>query len=410
MFFANVRRSPLKSAALLAALALAAGPLGGCNHTSREARNAYMEYQVGNFAAAAAELKPDTKKKNENFVLNNCRYGSSALAAGQLPEAENAFMAAYEVMNGTKTNDGGRTLGAAVVFEGIKVWKGEPFERAMAHYYLGLIFLIKNDYENARAAFQNSLFKVREYASKDDLDHYKEVESNFALGYFGLGLCYLRTGKAELADASFKRAQAIDPRLGPVIAELQQPGVNTLLFVDAGKGPRKSPRGWYNEESAFGPTPGEVGPIPQIIATVDGQRATNPNDSYSTVDTLAMAQERRWQDIDTLRKAKAVIGTGMMAGGTGLAAYGAHRGDQGMMWAGIGTALAGAAVAASSQADTRNWEMLPRTVYIVPLALPPGPHTITVQVGGSQSAPLQATIQPPRPAAPSDNVFYFRLH
>jgi hypothetical protein len=31
-------------------------------------------------------------------------------------------------------------------------------------------------------------------------------------------------------------------------------------------------------------------------------------------------------------------------------------------------------------------------------------------VGGSQSAPLQATIQPPRPAAPSDNVFYFRLH
>ncbi len=117
------------------------------------------------------------------------------MAAYEFDEAEQAFLAAYEVMKGVNTNDGGRTLGAALVFEGIKVWKGEPFERAMAHYYLGLIYLHKGDYGNAHAAFENSLFKVREYAKIDDDKHYTEVESTFALGYFGLGFCELRTGR-----------------------------------------------------------------------------------------------------------------------------------------------------------------------------------------------------------------------
>ena len=69
----------------------------------------------------------------------------------------------------------------------------------------------------------------------------------------------------------------------------------------------------------------------------------------------------------------------------------------------------GALVSASSQADTRSWEMLPRTVYIIPVALPPGPHDIVVQAGASTSAPLHAVVPPPNPTAPADNVFYFRI-
>ena len=394
---------------LAAALLVSAAAVAGCNETPRSARNAFVSYQVGDYAAAAAVLKPEINKKNENFVLTNCRYGSAALAAGDIAGAENAFLSAYEVMNGVKTNDGGRTLGAALVFEGVKVWKGEPFEQAMAHYYLGLIYLINHDYENARAAFQNSLFKVRDYAKKDDLEHYQMADSNFALGYFGLGLCNLRMGKAELAEAAFRTAVKINPALAPVINDLRKPGVNSFIFVDAGMGPRKAGKGWYNEESAFGPSPAEVGPIAPAVVMVDGRPVTNPQANYGTVDTLAMAQQRSWQDIDTLRKAKAVIGTGMMAAGTGMAAYGANRRDEGLMWAGIGTAVAGALVSASSQADTRSWEMLPRTVYIIPVALPPGPHDIVVQAGASTSAPLHAVVPPPNPTAPADNVFYFRI-
>jgi tetratricopeptide (TPR) repeat protein len=396
------------ASAVLALAVLGAG-FGGCQQTSHEARNAIGLYQIGDYAAAEATLKPTITKKDENYVLNNCRYGSAAIAAGDLMGAENAFFTAYQVMNSTNVNDSGRTAGATVIFEGVKVWLGEPFERAMAHYYLGVTFLIKHDYENARAAFQNSLFKLRSYANKDDLEHYQAAESNFAMGYFGLGFCYLRLGRPDLAAANFQLAEKNDPRLVGVIRDVQAPNVNALVFVDYGSGPRRAPKGWYNEESAFGPTPAEVGPIGPVELLVDGQIVTHNGEAYHMVDTLAMAQEQRWQDIDTIRKTKAVIGTGAMAAGAGVTAYGAQRHDTGTALAGLGVMALGAALAASSQADVRYWETLPRTVYVVPASLKPGPHEILVRAGGSQSAPLTVTIPPVSPGTRQDNVFYFRL-
>ncbi len=200
-----------------------------------------------------------------------------------------------------------------------------------------------------------------------------------------------------------------NPGLAQLIAEVQRPGTNTLIFVDGGYGPRKAAKGWYNEESVFGPTPSEVAPIPSITATVDGQSVSNPHAQYSTVDTLAMAQERRWQDIDTMKKAKAVIGTGMMAGGAGLAGYGASRDDAGTTWAGIGLLAAGALVSASSQSDVRSWEMLPRTVYIIPAALSPGQHTISVNAGTGATGNVQVLSASPTTGHPADNIVYFRL-
>lgn len=383
--------------------------LAACNSTPQPVKNAVNLYYIGDYAAAAATMKPEAQKKDENFVLNNCRYGSCALAAGQLEGAEQAFLAAYEVINGVNTNSGGRTLGATMVFEGVKVWKGEPFERAMAHYYLGMIYLIKNDYENARAAFRNSLFKLREYAKDKkgapEQDQYQAFESNFALGYFGLGLCYLREGQNDLANQNFGLAIKLQPQLKDVIDQLHDPKVNTLVFIDWGQGPKRAGKGWYNEESAFGPTPAEAGPVPPPQVYVDGQPVTRPI-RYQMTDTLAMAQDQKWQDIDTIRKTKAVIGTGAMAAGAGVASYGAYRGDAGTALVGVGVMALGAALAASSQADLRYWEMLPRTVYVVPAAVEPGEHTIQVNVGGATMNPFKIVAKGP---GTGDNFVYVRL-
>jgi hypothetical protein len=377
-----------------------------CQETPRQVKNAVELYYAGNFPAAANTMRPLAAKKDENFVLNNCRFGSCALAAGDLPSAEEAFMEAYTVINSVKTNDGGRALGASLLFEGIKVWKGEPFERAMAFYYLGLVNLIKGDYDNARAAFNNSLFKLRDYAHDKDTtpeaDKYTPYESNFALGYFGVGLCYAKMGDAQQAKVNFDRAVRLQPDIAPLVQAALNPNTNTWIFVDYNQGPRRAPKGWYNEKSAFGPTPAEVGPIPPAQAWVDGNAVGQ--DARPTVDTLAMAQDQKWQDIDTIRKTKAVIGTGAMVGGAGLAAYGADRGSAGETLAGLGVMALGAALAASSQADLRYWEMLPRTVVVVPVALNPGAHALQVAVGGSTMAPFQVTIKPQ-----GDNFFYVRM-
>jgi len=399
--------------ALFALVGLVAA-VTGCDTTSKQSRNAVGLYSIGDYTAAANVLAPEAQKKDEHFVLNNLRYGSAALAAGQLENAENAFLAAYEVMNGVKTNDGGRTMGAVLVFEGVKVWKGEPFERAMAHYYLGLVYLIKNDYENARAAFQNSVFKLRDYAEdakkEGGADKFTAAESSFALGYYGLGLCNLRLNKLELADQNFELAVKYDPRLKQLVEDTKKPGTNTLVFVDYGSGPRREARGWYNEESVFGPTPAQEGPLPPVVVTANGQTLNFDKGRYATTDTLALAQEGKWQDIDTIRKTKAVIGTGMMAAGTGVAAYALSQGDSGTALVGLGILAAGALVSASSQADTRSWEMLPRTVYVVPATLPPGEQEITVQVGGATPQTLKANLHSgTKNGAKADNVLYFRV-
>src|SRR4051812_7114460 len=99
---------------------------GGCNQTPRNARDAIVMYHAGDYARAAAVMRPaiEKEKKDENYVLNNCRYGSCALAAGQFEEAQAAFLTAYHVINSGDVNDAGRQMQASVVFEGVKVWKG----------------------------------------------------------------------------------------------------------------------------------------------------------------------------------------------------------------------------------------------------------------------------------------------
>ena len=70
---------------------------------------------------------------------------------------QTAFLRAYEVQNSVGVNTGGRSLGAALVDEGVRIWKGEPFERAMTNFYLGIVYYTRHDYNNCRAAMENAL-------------------------------------------------------------------------------------------------------------------------------------------------------------------------------------------------------------------------------------------------------------
>ncbi len=381
--------------------------LPACSETSARVRDAVTLYYTGQYAPAAQELAPLINKPNKNFVLNNCRYGSCALAAGQLDNAQAAFLRAYRVMDSVNTNTGSRVLGAVVVYEGVKVWKGQPFERAMAHYYLGLIFLIKGEYDNARAAFANSLFRLRKYANPNVKlppgQQYARVDSNFVLGYFGLGVCYMKLGHPKLAAANFQRAEQLDPAIDAVVKKMYEPGINALIFVDWGFGPRRRAAGWYGEQSVFTPTPWQAGPIPPVYAW-DNNKPISGIANSDMVDTLALAQDKRWLTMDTIREAKAIIGTGMMVGGAAAVDNGAYNNNGTEALIGLGVAGVGALLAASSQADTRYWEMLPRTVYVIPAKLPQGNSTVQVSAGGANSIPFTVDM-----AGDKLRTFYVRL-
>lgn len=362
----------------LAGLLLGLMFLAGCTPVGRspEVARAVDDYYVGYYEPARRTLEPLAQKTNEDYVLNNLRLGSVLLADYDLNAAESAFYKAYEVINSAGVNRGGRDVAAAVVLEKIKVWKGEPFERAMANFYLGLVYYMRGDYPNARAAFENSLFKLRDYGEgKDADDRYGEVESNFTIAYVMLARAWQRLGEQEKAADLFRRIA----QLRPDLAELADPQLheasNVLLVVDFGMGPRKATQ-YDNSIVAFEPHPRAVGRIPLPAVRVNGEPVKLSGLNYPPIDTLEMAQDRRWQSIDTIRLAKSIAGTGLIAAG----AYQGMKRDSDPGLA-LGLIAAGALVKASATGDVRHWEMLPRTTFILPLRLPPGRHDITVSFG-----------------------------
>lgn len=389
--------------------------LTGCGptHAEREAHYAVIDYLHGDYDRAAAQLRPLAEKTDENFVLNNARLGSAALAEYDLETAENAFLAAYEVINSTGVNSGGRGAAAAIVSERLKVWKGEPFEKAMVNYYLGLIYYMRHDYENARAAFENSLFKLRDYGeSKDKNDEYRRVESNFALGYLMLAKSFQRLGNDDAARKNFDRAIELRPRLQGVADFERNAKSNVLLVIDYGYGPRRVTSEFDGSFVGFAPRPQDAGSLPPVRVIVDGKAQPAPGGSdLPAVDLLALAQDKRWQDIDTIRAVKDIAGSALLAGG-GYEAYRAsryhnHNSNQDAAIA-AGLIAGGLLLKASSQADTRTWEMLPRTSFVIPLTLPPGKHDITVEFPGTRSHQMQTWRDIDAPDK-GDATYYIRI-
>jgi tetratricopeptide (TPR) repeat protein len=376
----------------------------GCATSEQQmAQQGVADYYVGDYAAARQALEPISKNTDENFVLNNVRLGSTALAQNDLSEAEAAFLRAYEVINSLGVNNGGRSLGAALVDEKIKIWKGEPFERAMTNFYLGLIYYTEGDYNNARAAFENALFKLRDYSDTDsqEKDQYREVESNFILARYMLARSYQRLGREDLAQANFKRLVDLRPDLAAFANYDRNLKSNVLLVVDYGYGPQKV----TNRDGTFvgvAPLPQQVGPPPRPTILVDGQVA----DVYAPplVDLIALAQDRKWQDIDTIRAIKSVVGSGLIAGGAYETLASGRRTNQEV---GLALIAAGLILKATSQADVRIWEMLPRSTYVVPLTLPPGKHDITIAF--PRSGGVRETFPGIDAPETGEKTYYFRM-
>lgn len=389
--------------AILALLTL----LPGCAQPGQgpQVQRAVSDYFAGDGASAARRLRPLAQKTDENFVLNNLRLGSAAMISYDLAEAEGAFLRAYEVMNSYGVNDGGHTLGAIVISESVKVWKGEPFERAMCSFYLGQIYYIEGDYQNARAAFESALFKLRDYGeSKDRDDEYRKQEADFAVAYLMLGKCWQKLGDPDKAKENFDRARELRSSLAPACDEKLQQDSNLLLMIDYGYGPQKVTTA-AGVLVGFSPTAREEGPIPSPVVRVDGRPAALNGVAQPPVDLLVLAQERRWQSIDTARAVKAAIGAGLVAvGGYEAMKKDKPRPAEGLILAGTGLLLI-----ASSQADTRQWEMLPRSTFIIPLHLPPGKHDVTVSFPGVGSRAYTQTWHGLVAPTKGEAAYYLRI-
>ena len=187
----------------LAALALTLA-LGGC--ATMDSRFKEVDVQPA-VLALYLEGKPEPLKPHyatlmrqgqRNAVLNEMRIGLGAAELGARAAAAESFdhaLGAIEaVYADTETAAKARSLWSA---EAYKDFKGEPYERAMAYYYRGLLYLRDGDYENARASFKGGMLQ-------DAFAEEEQNRSDFALLAFLEGWASRCAGNKDLAVQGFE--------------------------------------------------------------------------------------------------------------------------------------------------------------------------------------------------------------
>jgi hypothetical protein len=356
-----------------------------------DAVRAYYRYD---FTTAREALRGDAMTKDdEQTVLNNVRLGIASLADGDLHESEVALGRSFELLSTAGLNKD-RTVGAVLDHEGVKIWKGEPFEQALTYTYVAALYALLGDWENVRAAAANSLFRLTDFGADqnaeklardaaknpDYLNQYTAADTNFAFGFLmhavGSSLSGA-PGSEDLLDAAVK----INPDLEEIASTLRSGDYNTLLIIDYGKGPTKI---------AYGPDEALVRFQPQdrgfgsAVVAIDGRQiAQQP----PVCDVNAMAVDHRWNNLEDVRKAKSAIGNILLMGGAITTGYGANRSDAGTALVGVGAIALGLLTKAGAKGDTRYCEFMPAAIYLVPLSLD-HPCDLTVSIQNDSTAKM----------------------
>ncbi|MBS0195965.1 MAG: hypothetical protein JSR77_04330 [Planctomycetes bacterium] len=371
---------------------------------------------VGRYGGARVALQKrlTNDRSDRAYILDRMRLLILTLADGSPDAAEEVANQTFSLLS-TQGVNADRTVSSAVIHESVRIWKGEPFEQAMAYNYIALQKAMRGEWDNARAAASSSLFRLKDFsdnergltseelarkaAAKDArapgngdqyLDHgYVVAKTDFALGYLMNGLANKAIGRDDEASDNFREAASVNPRLDGLARQLIDGQYNTVFVIDYQRGPVKIAYGTDNAFTRFQPR--VTSDERTVSLTVAGGA---PVVGPQACDVNAMAAKLMWNNLEDVRRAKSLLGNAMLIGGTAVA-IGSN--DDTAKWAGLGVALAGLLVKASASADTRYCEFLPRSVYVVPVTITQPDCTVSVSVAGDTGSGIVLTdMNPPR--------------
>jgi len=253
--------------------------------------------------------------------------------------------------------------------EAKKTFIGEPYERAMAFYYRGIIYWRDGEMDNARACFRSAEFE-------DSDAENGEYMCDYTLFDYLDGFASAKLG-GDGSDA-FKRSEESARGAKPPRYDTK---VNALLFMDFGPGPLKYGAGEYGEELRFR--------IPESpVKSIQIQLGRELANIKWADDLGFQATTRGGRVMDYVLANKAVfkkttdtLGDAAIISGAILASGHNHnsKADEvgaGLMIAGLLSKIASAAT--TPEADTRCWEALPQFLALGQFKLPPGEHSATV--------------------------------
>lgn len=349
-------------------------------------------------------------------VLHCMNIGVAAFEMKRYDLARDAFDEAIAAIETVYAGHAGaaeaRTLWAE---EGRKVFKGEPYERAMVYLYRGLMYLHDGDFENARATFKAGLLQ-------DGFAEEEQYRIDFASLIFLQGWASQCLGDAETANMAYQEVKRLRPTFVP-----PDPTHNALVIVETGTAPRKVGDGVGHYELKFRRGKG----IKEESAVIAVGETVTP--ALAIEDVFWQASTRGGRQFDKILEGKAVFRQrNELAGTTNLklsedqvmqsmnyqsqatnyqiqANYTTAAGGdatslqlqantatmQADLAAGAGVVLGlmsvvqlARAAKTKPQADTRCWQVLPDKLHIATFAADPEAKTFSVTYADGEGKPL----------------------
>jgi hypothetical protein len=334
-----------------------------------------------------------------NATLNFQRIGLVALATGDVELAEKAFESAvFRIDQIYADNPEAQKAKSLWTAEKVKDYKGEPYERAMAMFYRGLVYAAKNDFQNARA-----MFKQADY--QDTVSEVEQYAGDFGLMPYMAGWASYCDGNSSLAKDFLQMAVKGDSNYAGVSVE--QP---VLVLFETGRAPFKYGAGKFGEELRWAQHDAQPQKATNACATSSASACVS-NRFVTGADLNFQATTRGGRPFDAVLGGKAnfkegaqgvasfanVVGqvgvqTAMQTGNRDAA-------NMGMLGMFAGLVAQGVASSTQAQADVREWEQLPGTVWLTTGAARSSASSlkVTVESGASKNDMLaQRLVDTPR--------------
>jgi len=344
----------------------------GCSLSAREKETVVPPSALNAYLADKPEPLQELyatalRQGQRNLVLNQMRAGLAAMELGAWPIATESFDQALQGIEAVYANS--PTAAEArkkFTLESYKDFKGEPYERAMAYYYRGLLYLRQGDYENARASFKGGMLQ-------DAFAEEEQHRSDFALLAFLDGWASHCARNKDLAKESFDEVSRLKP-------DTPLPGLadNVLLVAETGTSPVKYGDGPKNSLLKY--RRGDGFDEAKILWSIGRQSVPG----FPIEDIYWQASTRGGRPVDYILAGKVAFKenaatTGQVMKTVGLATmvsgaqlghnYGGYVGAAGAVVTLGGFIAQGISDAVRPEADARYWDNLPDSVHIRTVSL-----------------------------------------
>jgi hypothetical protein len=323
-------------------------------------------------------------------VLNDMEASVVAMEIGAPEYAHRLLDDAYQRIETVYAdNPAAKAARSNFVPEANKDFKGEPYERSMVGYYLGLSSAMMNDLEDARVSFKWGELQ-------DTMSASETYQSDMALLNYLVGWVDQCSGRQHTADEFYSLAREYN-------TDLVAPdrGHNLLFLAETGLGPMKQSSGKYEEELGYSARDFSAAnriKFEQADRVVEGVLA---EDLYFQASTLG------GREIDKILAGKASFKEGAEDAASAAATVAvfstamamnsslAGNADQANSFAQLGGFAAlislGSKIAAEQskpEADARYWDNLPAQIYVATAKLDPKANSSSISFHyGSQVTP-----------------------